>query len=189
MRSWIVIAVFAVTLHGQEKAKPQPGEVHLAIRCLKRAPKGVPGIKKGRRCVVVPGKASVVRYGEMKELPEQWERVHPDDKPLPAKPGQKPLLFRPVLGDPVLVGLEVKTEIMQFELGTCVVGTATFREVLGSTKVKLDMEGTVVEMPRIVESVAKFQLILPSVPSVTCTLARPGAKPIVLEIKVAEKAE
>jgi hypothetical protein len=188
MRFLILLAVVAVALPAQESGQ-EGGKMLVTVRSVKNAPAGLPGIDKRQRCTISATAPGVVRYGKMVAFPESWEAVHPAEEAKAAKAGDKPVRYQPVLGEPVLVGLEVEAKILPLEGRRCVVGKVTLREVLGHSKLKLDLDGPVVEVPRVAVSTARFQLFPPQIGTTTCRIARPGGKPIEVEVSATEIGE
>lgn len=172
---------------------PVAAGIRVEARCLRNPPKEVEGIGEVHACALPldDGQAAVIRFGKMEALIEDWEPVPSNEPEPPAEPGAEPPRFRPVLGDPLLLGIELTLSV-QFKGALIVVGKTVYRRVDGYSEIVLDKvgrAGAVGKMPRIIESETAFQLMPPRVSATNCTLALPGEKPILLEIRIPEMAK
>lgn len=171
-------------------AKPERDGIRVEARCVRNAPKGVEGIGEVRSCIVplAEDQTAVIRFGKTEALVEDWEPIPPGETEPPAKPDEEPPRFRSVMGEPVLLGIEL-TLSASFEGALSVVGKAVYREVAGYSELTLDAAGATGKVPQVIESETGFQLMPPKVAATKCSIAIPGRKPIVLEICTPEVAK
>jgi hypothetical protein len=188
MRVFALFAVAALALSAQESGQDD-AKMTVTVLSVKNAPKSVPDTDKQRRFTITNRHPGAVKYGKMVAFSERWETVLPGEKAPEAEGGEEPARYRPVLGDPVLVGLKVEAENLQLKDRRCVLGTVTLREVMGTSKLELELGEPAVEVPRVVVSTTRFQLFPPQVSRGTCKIARPNGKPIEIEIFAAEGGE
>ncbi len=172
---------------------PVAAGIRVEVRCLRNPPKEVEDMAEVHACSLSldDGQTSVIRFGKMESLVEDWEPVPTNEPEPPGEPDAEPPRFRPVQGDPVLLGVELTLSV-QFKGALCVVGKAVYRRVDGYSEIVLDKvgrAGAVGKVPRIVESETGFQLMPPRIASTNCTIALPGEKPIILEIRIPEMAK